>query len=92
MIYLYISQFFNCLWDNNHPRVDAIHYICFARSHTPPSNYLLAKESSGARITVHKNHETNMQRAGIYFEIKTGGERYLGVLSNIRNMERVIAR
>ena len=43
MIYLSISQCFNCLWVKNYPRVDAIHCICFARSHTPSWNYLLAK-------------------------------------------------
>ena len=60
MIYLSISQCFNYLWVKNHPRGDAIHYISFARSHTPPWDYLLAKESSGERITVNKNHESKL--------------------------------
>ena len=90
MIYLSISQCFNCLWVKNHLRGDAIHYICFARSHTPPWDYLLAKESSGERITVNKNHESKLRQAGIYFEIQTGGGHHLEIPPNLRNMERVI--
>ena len=90
MIYLSISQCFHCLWVKNHPRGDAIHYICFARSHTPPWDYLLANESNGERITVNKNHENKLRQAGIYFEVQTGGGRHLTVLPNLRNMERTI--
>lgn len=90
MIYLSISQCFHCLWVKNHPRGDAIHYICFARSHTPPWDYLLANESNGERITVNKNHENKLRQAGIYFEVQTGGGRHLTVLPNLRNMERII--
>ena len=90
MIYLSISQCFHCLWVKNHPRGDAIQYICFARSHTPPWDYLLANESNGERITVNKNHENKLRQAGIYFEVQTGGGRHLTVLPNLRNMERII--
>jgi len=90
MIYISISQCFNCLWLNHHPRGDAIHYICFARSPTPPWDYLLANESNGERITINKNHENKLRQAGIYFEIQTGGGRHLTVLPNLRNMEKVI--
>jgi hypothetical protein len=90
MIYLSISQYFHCLWVKNHPRGDAIHYICFARSHTPPWDYLLAKESSGERITVNKNHESKLRQAGIYFEIQTGGGHHLEIPPNLHNMDRVI--
>ena len=90
MIYLSISQCFHCLWVKNHPRGDAIHYICFARSHTPPWDYLLANESNGERITMNKNHENKLRQAGIYFEVQTGGGRHLTVLPNLRNMERII--
>ena len=90
MIYLSISQCFHCLWVKNHPRGDAIHYICFARSHTPPWDYLLANESNGERITVNKNHENKLRQAGIYFEVQTGGGRHLTVLPELRNMGRII--
>ena len=90
IIYLSISQCFNCLWLNHHPRGDAIHYICFARSPTPPWDYLLANESNGERITINKNHENKLRQAGIYFEIRTGRDRHLTVLPNLRNMEKVI--
>ena len=68
MIYLSISQCFNCLWVKNHPSNKKIlagtptHYICFARSHIPPWNYLLAIETEknfGESITVNKKHKEN---------------------------------
>ena len=51
MVYLSISQCFNCLWVKNHLSDKKIlagtptHYICFARSHIPPWDYLLAIET-----------------------------------------------
>ncbi|MGB1909147.1 MAG: hypothetical protein ACPHO2_04425 [Candidatus Puniceispirillaceae bacterium] len=96
MIYLSISQCFNCLWVKNHPSDKKIlagtptHYICFARSHTPPWDYLLAKENNGERITINKNHEARLLNAGIHFETQTGGGQHLTVMPTLPNLEKVI--
>ena len=93
MIYLSISKCFHCLWVKNHPRGDAIHYICFARSHTPPWDYLLAIETEknfGESITVNKNHKEKLRTAKIHFvQQKRGGE-HLMVLPTLPNLEKVI--
>ena len=93
MIYLSISQCFHCLWVKNHPRVDAIHYICFARSHTPPWDYLLAIETEknfGESITVNKNHKEKLCTAKIHFVQQTSGSKQLMVLPTLPNLEKVI--
>ena len=90
MIYLSISQCFHFLWVKNHPRGDAIHYICFARSHTPPWDYLLAKENNGEPITINKNHEARLLNAGIHFETQTGSGQHLTVMPTLPNLEKVI--
>ena len=91
MIYLSISQCFHCLWVKNHPRGDAIHYICFARDHEMHWDYLLAIENKfGESITVNKKHRDKLLAAKVRFVPQTSGSKHLMVPPHLRNMERVI--
>ena len=99
MIYLSISQCFNCLWVKNHPSDKKIlagtptHYICFARSHIPPWDYLLAIETEknfGESITVNKKHKEKLRTAKIHFVQQKRGSRHLMVVPTLPNLEKVI--